>query len=124
VAGQDIGERNWFPAIRPNGRPVAVLECGDWSALNLLERFRLPTAATIRTRQHWVRRKLEVCPMPANLLYYALVALVIALVAGALGFGGIAGTATGIAQLLFYLFIVIFLVVLLLNFVGRRRPPI
>jgi uncharacterized membrane protein YtjA (UPF0391 family) len=38
--------------------------------------------------------------MPAgNLLYYALVALVIALVAALFGFGGIVGAAAGIAQL-------------------------
>jgi uncharacterized membrane protein YtjA (UPF0391 family) len=56
-----------------------------------------------------------------NLLYYALVALVISLVAAFLGFGGIASTAAGIAQTLFYVFLVIFLVVLVLNFVGRSR---
>jgi uncharacterized membrane protein YtjA (UPF0391 family) len=39
--------------------------------------------------------------MPAgNLLYWALVALLIAVVAAVLGFGGIAGTAAGIAKLL------------------------
>jgi uncharacterized membrane protein YtjA (UPF0391 family) len=63
--------------------------------------------------------------MPAgNLLYYALVALVISLVAAFLGFGGIAGTAAGIAQTLFYVFLVIFLVVLVLNFMGRGRGPV
>jgi uncharacterized membrane protein YtjA (UPF0391 family) len=62
--------------------------------------------------------------MPAgNLLYYALVALVISLIAAFLGFGGIAGTAAGIAQTLFYVFLVIFLVVLVMNFMGRRRGP-
>jgi uncharacterized membrane protein YtjA (UPF0391 family) len=62
--------------------------------------------------------------MPAgNLLYYALVALVISLIAAVLGFGGIAGTAAGIAQILFYVFLVIFLVVLIMNFMGRRRGP-
>jgi uncharacterized membrane protein YtjA (UPF0391 family) len=63
--------------------------------------------------------------MPAgNLLYYALVALVISLVAALLGFGGIAGTAAGIAQVLFYVFLVIFLVVLVMNFMGRGRGPV
>src|SRR6202012_6196718 len=63
--------------------------------------------------------------MPAgNLLYYALVALVISLVAAFLGFGGIAGTAAGIAQTLFYVFLVIFLVVLIMNFMGRGRGPV
>lgn len=46
-------------------------------------------------------------------LYYTLVFLVIAIVAGALGFGGIAGTATGFAKVLFFVFIVMFVVAVL-----------
>ena len=41
------------------------------------------------------------------MLYWAFVFLVIALVAGLLGFGGIASTAAGIAQVLFFIFLVI-----------------
>ena len=44
------------------------------------------------------------------MLHYALVFLVVALIAAALGFGGVAGTAAGIAKLLFLVFIVLFLV--------------
>ena len=51
------------------------------------------------------------------MLYYALVFLVIALVAGLFGFGIISSTAAGIAQILFIVFLVLFLVSLLL---GRR----
>ena len=40
----------------------------------------------------------------------------------ALGFGGVAGTASGIAQVLFGLFLIIFVVSLLLG-VLRGRPP-
>ena len=36
------------------------------------------------------------------MLYWALVFLVIALIAGALGFGGIAGASAGIAKILFF----------------------
>jgi uncharacterized membrane protein YtjA (UPF0391 family) len=43
------------------------------------------------------------------MLYYAIVFLIIALVAGFLGFGGIAIAAAGIAKILFYIFIVLFL---------------
>jgi uncharacterized membrane protein YtjA (UPF0391 family) len=39
----------------------------------------------------------------------------VALVAGALGFGGIAGTAAGIARVLFGIFVVLFLVGLVLG---------
>ncbi len=57
--------------------------------------------------------------MPAgNLLHWAIVPLV----AGVLGFGGIAGAAADIARILFWVFLVIFLVVLLMNFTGRVRP--
>jgi Protein of unknown function (DUF1328) len=39
--------------------------------------------------------------MPAgNFLYYALVGMVIAIIAAVLGFGGIAGAAAGIAKIL------------------------
>jgi uncharacterized membrane protein YtjA (UPF0391 family) len=49
------------------------------------------------------------------MLSWALVFLVLALVAAAFGFGGIAGTATSIAQLLF----VGFLVLTVITFVVR-----
>lgn len=54
------------------------------------------------------------------MLSWALFFLVIALIAAALGFGGIAGTAAGIAKILFFVFLVLFLVSLL--FGGVRRP--
>jgi uncharacterized membrane protein YtjA (UPF0391 family) len=42
------------------------------------------------------------------MLYWALVFLVVALIAGALGFGGLVGAATGIAKVLFGVFCVLF----------------
>ncbi len=51
------------------------------------------------------------------MLHWSLVFLVIALVAAILGFGGIAGTAIGLAKILFFVFLVIWLVALLF---GRR----
>lgn len=39
------------------------------------------------------------------MLYWALVFLVVAIIAGALGFGGIAGTSAGVAQILFFIFL-------------------
>ena len=51
------------------------------------------------------------------MLSWALTFLVIALIAGVLGFGVIAGTAAGIAELLFGLFLILFIVSLLF----RRR---
>jgi len=49
------------------------------------------------------------------MLYWAFVFLIVALVAGALGFGGIAGTAAGIARVLFGIFVVLFLIGLVLG---------
>jgi len=43
--------------------------------------------------------------------------LVIAIIAGVLGFGGIAGAATGIAKILFWIFLVLVLLALIF---GRR----
>jgi uncharacterized membrane protein YtjA (UPF0391 family) len=53
------------------------------------------------------------------MLYWALVFFIVALVAGVLGFGGIAAAATDIARILFYIFLVIFLVTLVLGLVRR-----
>ena len=57
------------------------------------------------------------------MLGWAATFLVIALVAAALGFGGIAGTSAGIAQVLFFVFIVLFLVTLIARAL-RGKPPI
>jgi uncharacterized membrane protein YtjA (UPF0391 family) len=54
-----------------------------------------------------------------NMLYWAAVFLIIALVAAFLGFAGVATAAAGIAKILFYVFLVIFLVTLIMG-VGRR----
>lgn len=54
------------------------------------------------------------------MLYYAIVFLVIALVAAIFGFTGIYVAAAGIAKILFFLFIILFLVSLLF---GRRAAP-
>ena len=48
-----------------------------------------------------------------KMLSWALTFLVIALIAGVLGFGGIAGAATGIAKILFVAFLILFLVSLI-----------
>jgi len=58
------------------------------------------------------------------MLYWAAVFFIIALIAAALGFGGIAAAAGGIAQILFYIFLVLFLVALIAGLVGRRSPPV
>src|SRR5204862_3874774 len=62
----------------------------------------------------------ETPPLQENfMLYWALMFLVVALVAALFGFGGIASTATGIAQILFVIALVMFLVTLVANFIRR-----
>jgi uncharacterized membrane protein YtjA (UPF0391 family) len=53
------------------------------------------------------------------MLYYALVFLLIAILAAAFGFGGIAIAFAGVAKILFFVFIVLFLVSLITH-VSRR----
>ena len=54
-------------------------------------------------------------PPEVAMLYYALVFLVIALVAGALGFGFVAFAAAGVAKVLFMVFLVLFVVSLVVH---------
>jgi uncharacterized membrane protein YtjA (UPF0391 family) len=53
------------------------------------------------------------------MLRYALIFLVIALVAALFGFGGIAAGATEIAKVLFYIFLLIFIVSLIVGVMRR-----
>jgi uncharacterized membrane protein YtjA (UPF0391 family) len=54
------------------------------------------------------------------MLYWAVIFLVVAIVAGALGFGGIASTSAGIARVLFGVFLVLFIVTAILQILGGR----
>lgn len=56
------------------------------------------------------------------MLYWALVFLLVALIAGAFGFGGIASASAGIAQILFFIFLVLFVAALLVRVLGGRTP--
>ena len=55
------------------------------------------------------------------MLHYAVVFFVIAIIAAVLGFGGIAGSAAGIAKILFVGFLI--LSVLSLIFGKKKYPP-
>jgi len=55
------------------------------------------------------------------MLYWALVFFVVALIAALLGFGGIAEASSGIAQILFILFLILFVVSLIAGFARRGR---
>ena len=56
------------------------------------------------------------------MLSWILTFLVIAIIAGALGFTGIAGTSIGIAQTLFYIFMVLFVLSLIVHLVRGGGP--
>jgi uncharacterized membrane protein YtjA (UPF0391 family) len=55
----------------------------------------------------------------SHMFRWGIIFLVVALIAAALGFGGLAGTAAGAAKIVFVVGIILFLVSL---FMGRRRP--
>lgn len=57
------------------------------------------------------------------MLGWALTFLIVALIAAALGFGGIAGASAGIAKILFIVFIILFVVAMIARAL-RGRPPV
>jgi uncharacterized membrane protein YtjA (UPF0391 family) len=58
------------------------------------------------------------------MLSWVVTLLIVALIAAVLGFGGIAGTAIGLAKLIFYIAVVLFLVSLVFGYSrgGFRLP--
>jgi uncharacterized membrane protein YtjA (UPF0391 family) len=57
------------------------------------------------------------------MLYYALMFLLVALIAGALGFGVVAFAAAEIARIVFFIFLVLFLVGLVSHLFRRTSNP-
>ncbi len=55
------------------------------------------------------------------MLRWALIFLVVALVAALFGFGGIVAAAVDIARILFFIFLVLFLVSLVTGYVRRPK---
>ena len=53
------------------------------------------------------------------MLRWALIFLVIALIAALFGFGGIAGAATGVAQILFWVFVALLVISVVMNFARQ-----
>jgi len=56
------------------------------------------------------------------MLRWPLGFFIVTLIAAALGFGGVAASAAGIAQFIFYVFVVLFVVSLLAHFLRGTRP--
>ena len=58
------------------------------------------------------------------MLSWAITFLILGLIAALLGFTGIAGASIGIAKILFFVFLVVFVVMLLMSFTrGRGTMP-
>lgn len=57
------------------------------------------------------------------MLGWALTFLIIAIVAAILGFGGIAGTAMGIAKIIFFVALALLVISLIYSLISGRRPP-
>jgi uncharacterized membrane protein YtjA (UPF0391 family) len=55
-----------------------------------------------------------------EMLYWALMFLIVAIIAGVFGFGLVAGTSYAIAKVLFFVFLVLFIASLI--FGGLNRP--
>jgi uncharacterized membrane protein YtjA (UPF0391 family) len=65
-------------------------------------------------------------PLPKEVivvLYWALMFFVVALIAAVFGFGGVASAAAGVAKILFFLFLVLFLVSLVAGLARRPGAP-
>jgi uncharacterized membrane protein YtjA (UPF0391 family) len=57
------------------------------------------------------------------MLKWALIFFLPAIVAGIFGFGGLSAAFAGVAQILFFLFIILFVITLIFGVRGRGRPP-
>ncbi len=55
-----------------------------------------------------------------GLLSWAIVFLVVALIAAVFGFGFVAGTSIEIAKILFYIFIILFVITIVMRLVRGR----
>lgn len=58
------------------------------------------------------------------MLRYAIIFLILALVAAVFGFGGVAAVSMDIARLLVMVFLVLFIVALVMHALRGKAPPI
>jgi uncharacterized membrane protein YtjA (UPF0391 family) len=61
----------------------------------------------------------EIADMPGNLIYYALVLIVVAILAALFGFGGVASTAMSGAHLLIWFAVIVVIVGVVFALVRR-----
>lgn len=58
------------------------------------------------------------------MLRWAVIFFIIAIIAAIFGFGNIAGSATQIAKILFFIFIIVFLISLILGMTRGKTPKV
>jgi len=81
--------------------------------------------APLRLHEDWrndLQPKTELLCLEVIMLRWALGFFIVALIAAALGFGGVAASAASIAQFIFYIFVILFVVSLLAHFLRGTRP--
>ena len=123
--------RNYNAAIR------LAHEVGDAATKNCWKRSsRMRTPTSMSSKSNWTRSPRWEPPSICRrriahrslawfhqrrepMLYWALIFLIVALVAGWMGYGQVAGTATWVAKVLFVLFVILFLVSLLTGILHR-----
>lgn len=109
--------------FRPGGHPEKTYKTSvlsDWSTEEGNLCPTLPFSGSVGISRHERRERRHAV---LGLLYWALVFLLISLVAALFGFSGIAAAFGGIAQLLFYIFVALFIVTLIVHLVRGRGPP-
>jgi uncharacterized membrane protein YtjA (UPF0391 family) len=80
----------------------------------------IPTADARRSQLRWSKQELKTEVL--TMLSWVVTFLVIALIAGILGFGGIAGASIEIAKVIFFIAVVLFLVSAVVGLArGRTR---
>jgi uncharacterized membrane protein YtjA (UPF0391 family) len=90
--------------LQPHARPA------DWPPARALLASGFYSAHVVRVRCGVVQEDM--------MLKYAIVFVVISLIAGALGFGGVAAGAAGIAKILFGLFLILAVIFVVLAALG------
>ena len=57
------------------------------------------------------------------MLMWSVIFFIVAIIAAAFGFGGIASAAASVAKILFFVFLALFVVTLVAHLFGGFRPP-
>src|ERR1700730_1816798 len=104
------------PCIRRRSPSQAQRDMAGAAPRNRWAKSRVPP---LHARRRWRADKRR-----SRMLSWGVVVLGIAIIAGILGFCGIASTAAVIAQVVFFIFVVIFVIALILGLVRRRPPPV